>query len=261
MSDPAPERGDYGRSETVNSQVSAFPGVELATDVSAALWLPSRLWPHHRGRVRVGECVPEGYPAYGRLLHPAASTDPGGPERWRWADIAAKRNYHLGPELRFNDLVGWDVSVTADPPPPYHAPDRGSLDETSCRALAEILPAFTTRPDLCWYCLWGGYGWPELPAPGAGPPRVTLRRSIDCLLFKGPVGAACNFRSRLWFQSPTAWWPDDHAWCVTTDVDGFSTYIADTRECIGVLASDPRLEILPTQVDHEVDPSPYPPRQ
>jgi hypothetical protein len=117
--------------------------------------------------------VPEGYPAYGRLLHPAASTDPGGPERWRWADIAAKRNYHLGPELRFNDLVGWDVSVTADPPPPYHAPDRGSLDETSCRALAEILPAFTTRPDLCWYCLWGGYGWPELPAPGAGPPRVT----------------------------------------------------------------------------------------
>jgi hypothetical protein len=99
----------------VNSQVSAFPGMELATGVSAALWLPGRLWPHHGGRVRVGECVPEGYPAYGRLLHPAASTDPGGPERWRWADIAAKRNYHLGPELRFNDLVGWDVSATADP--------------------------------------------------------------------------------------------------------------------------------------------------
>jgi len=205
--------------------------------------------------------VPEGYPAYGRLLHPAASTDPGGPERWRWADIAAKRNYHLGPELRFNDLVGWDVSATADPPPPYHAPARGSLDETSCRALAEILPALTTRPDLCWFCLWDGYGWPELPAPGAGPPRVTLRRSIDCLLFKGPVSAACNFRSRLWFQSPTAWWPDDRAWCVTTDVDSFSTYIAGTREGIGALASDPRLEILPTQVGDEVDPSPYPPRR
>ena len=106
-----------------------------------------------------------------------------------------------------------------------------------------------------------GHDWPELPAPGAGPPRVTLRRSIDCLLFKGPVSATCNFRSRLWFQSPTAGWPDDHAWCVTTDVDSFSTYIAGTGECIGVLASDPRLEILATQVGHEVDPSPYPPRQ
>jgi hypothetical protein len=86
--------------------------------------------------------------------------------------------------------------------------------------------------------------------PPERAPAGDLRRSIDCLLFKGPVGAACNFRSRLWFQSPTAWWPDDHAWCVTTDVDSFSTYIAGTRECIGVLASDPRLEILPTQFDH-----------
>jgi hypothetical protein len=48
---------------------------------------------------------------------------------------------------------------------------------------------------------------------------------------------------------------------VTTDVDSFSTYIAGTREGIGALASDPRLEILPTQVGREVDPSPYPPRQ
>ena len=48
---------------------------------------------------------------------------------------------------------------------------------------------------------------------------------------------------------------------MTTDVDSFSTYIEGTRECIGALASDPRLEILPTQVGHEIDPSPYPPRQ
>ncbi len=88
---------------------------------------------------------------------------------------------------------------------------------------------------------------------------MTLRPTIGCLLFKGPVGAACNFRSGRWFQSPTAWWPGDSAWCVTTDVDSFSTYIAGTRECIEALAGDPRLEILPTQIDDEVDPSPYPP--
>ncbi len=54
-------------SEAVDS-ISAFPGMELVTDVSPAHWLPGRLWPHARRAVRVGECVPEGYLAYGRLL-------------------------------------------------------------------------------------------------------------------------------------------------------------------------------------------------
>jgi hypothetical protein len=67
-----------------------------------------------------------------------------------------------------------------------------------------------------------------------------------------------QFQVRAGFQSPTAWWPDDRAWCVATDVDGFSTYIAGTQECIGALARDPRLEIVPAQPSQAVDPSPYP---
>ena len=209
--------------------------------------------------MRVGSLVPEGYPAYGRLLHPAHSTEPDGPERWRWSDIAAVQQRRMGPEIRFNELVGWEG--TAAPPWPYQAPDDGSLDETACHALTEILPAFTTRPQSCWFCFWDGYGWPELPAHGEGPPRVPLAYGIDCLLLHGPVTAACNFRSGPWFQSPTAWWPDDRAWCVATDVDGFSTYIAGTQECIGALARDPRLEIVPAQPSQAVDPSPYRPRR
>jgi hypothetical protein len=89
---------------------------------------------------------------------------------------------------------------------------------------------------------------------------VPLAYSIDCLLFNGAVTAACNFRSGPWFQSPTTWWPDDRAWCVATDVDGFSTYIAGTHECLDALASDPRLEIMPALPAEQVDPSPFPPR-
>lgn len=208
--------------------------------------------------MRAGSLVPEGYPAYGRLLHPASSREPGGPDRWRWSDIAASQGGRIDPEVRFNALVGW--AGTADPPWPYHWPPNGTLDETSCQALAEILPAFTSQPGRCWFCLWDGYGWPELPAHGQGPPRVPLAYSIDCLLFNGPVTAACNFRSGGWFQSPTLWWPDDRAWCVTTDVDGFSTYIAGTQECLDALSRDPRLEIVPARAGQPVDPSPFPPR-
>ena len=238
-----------------------FPGLTVLTDVSPAQWLLDRLWPRGAGDgpMRVGCLVPEGYPAYGRLLHPARSTEPDGPDRWCWSDIAAVQQRRMDPEIRFNELVGWEG--TADPPWPYQAPDDGSLDETACHALTEILPAFTTRPRSCWFCLWDGYGWPELPAHGEGPPRVPLAYSIDCLLLHGPVTAACNFRSGPWFQSPTAWWPDDRAWCAATDVDGFSTYIAGTQECIGALARDPRLEIVPAQPSQAVDPSPYPPRR
>ena len=27
-------------------------------------------------------------------------------------------------------------------------------------------------------------------------------------------------------QSPNLWWPDDHAWCVATEIDFNTTYIA-----------------------------------
>jgi hypothetical protein len=239
--------------------VPSFPGLTIVTDVSTARWLTDRLWPRDRRvqpGMRVGSLVPEGYQAYGRLLHPASSTEPGGPRRWRWSAIAAERGLGIGSDVRFNALIGWQGK--GDPPPPYHLPQRGSLDRISCRILGTILSRFTAQPDLCWFCLWDGYGWPELPPPGVGPPRVQLAPSLECLLFSGQAGSACNFRSETWFQSPTVWWPNDRSWCVATDIDGFSTYIGGTQECIDALIIDPRLEVLPVNVDQEIDPSPYP---
>lgn len=242
-----------------DQQNPAFPGLTISTDTTPARWLVNRLWPRGSdipGGMRVGSLVPEGYPAYGRLLHPAASAKPDEPTRWRWSDIATRHKRQIEPRIRFNTLVGW--AETTDPPWPYLAPSRGSLDETSCQALVKILPAFTAEPELCWFCFWEGYGWPELPAPGEGAPRVPLAYSLDCLLFTGAVRAACNFRSGTWFQSPTIWWPNDRAWCVATDIDSYSTYIAASQACLEALAADLRVELLPAQIEQEVDPSPYP---
>lgn len=236
----------------MSAEVSAFPGLRAVSDVSPAQWLVERLWP---GRtLQVGSVVPDVYPAYGRLLHPARSARPDGPGEIRWSAIAAGHGTSIDSGVRFRDLVGWRDGP--DPPFPYSAPLRGSLTEEQNIALAEVLAGFTSRPGKVWYCLWDGYGWPELPACGQGPPRVHLEHE-DCLLFAGPITASANLQAG-WAQSPTLGWPDDRTWCVSTPVEGFSTYIGGTEACLNALFSEPRLEILPVRPNDLIDPSPYP---
>ena len=232
-----------------------FPGLAVVSDTSAADWLVRRLWPSRGKQTQVGARVPDVYLAFGRLLHPARSAVPDGPGVIRWSQIAAARGLAIDSGVRFRELAGWRDGP--DPPPPLAAPLDGSLDEEECLALGDVLARFTRRPGTVWYCLWDGYGWPELPAYGEGPPRVHLEHE-ECLLFTGPLTACANFRSGPWFQSPTLWWPDDRAWCVATPIDGFSTYIGGGVACLEALFREPRLEVLPIGAEDPLDPSPYP---
>jgi hypothetical protein len=233
-----------------------FSGVQLCDDVRPASWLESQLWPWERGRLRIGSLVPEGYPAYGRILHPAYNATDY--RRIRWSEIAERTARALDAETRFNELVGWRPGPDQqEPPSPWRQPVPGSLEPDECDALARVLAQHTSTPDRCWFCLWEGYGWPELPAPGTGPPRVHLEHR-ECLLFSGPARDASAFRSGPWFQSPTLWWPDDRAWCVASELDIFSTYVAADTACLDTLMREVSLEVLPCSPDQHVDPSPYP---
>ena len=53
----------------------------------------------------------------------------------------------------------------------------------------------------------------------------------------------------FWGYSPSIWWPEDRAWCVTTDVDLFDTFVGGSRECIEAVLGNPDLEALPTAHD------------
>ena len=79
----------------------------------------------------------------------------------------------------------------------------------------------------------------------------------DYLLFRGPLDAVMSFlEDRMfpfWGDSPNIWWPEDHAWCVATDIDLFDTYVGGSRECIEAVLSNPDLEALPTTIDARVD--------
>jgi hypothetical protein len=231
-----------------------FEGLELMNDPSPADWLLQRLRPWGKGLIQVASLVPDGYEAYGRVLHAAGRTDR--PGKVRWSSIAEERGLAMGPEVRFTSLVGWDISHHGQSvPEPYVAPAWGTLEDDECARLAEVLATFTSSPERCWFCLWEGYGWPELPPPGQGPPRAKFRHR-DCFLFFGHVGAACSFRSPPWFQSPTFWWPEDGAWCVSTEVDGYNTYVAAGAICLDALVADPGVEVIAVSPEQQIDPSP-----
>jgi hypothetical protein len=52
------------------------------------------------------------------------------------------------------------------------------------------------------------------------------------MLFEGPLEAAGSERPASWFgdQAPTLFWPQDHAWCVASEIDLFCTLVAGSNE-------------------------------
>ncbi len=45
--------------------------------------------------------------------------------------------------------------------------------------------------------------------------------------------------------SANLWWPNDHTWCVATDIDHKSTHVGGNSACIDAILTDPRLEAFP----------------
>jgi hypothetical protein len=234
----------------------SFPGVAHCRDVTPADWLHDALLPW-RGLnqiLRIGSFVPAVYPAHARLLHAAYRGD----ERVRWSEIAAETGRRLYAGTRYNELVGWDLHVDLQKPPkPWREPEPGTMARDQCVELIDALRTRTTTPDDCWFAVWEGYSWTDIDRGG---PRVRLENR-NCVLFRGPITGATAFGSDYGlFQSPTLWWPDDRAWCVASDLDIYSTYLAATRDTVAALVDHPTLEVFECRPSDSIDPSPNGPR-
>jgi hypothetical protein len=232
--------------------------VALRDDVDVAEWLVRALSPWtERGIVHVGTLVPADYPAHARILHRSSTRD----RDVRWGELAARTGRSLSAETAFPELVGWHPDTQhQSPPEPWLSPDSGSLRADECAAAAEVLARHTSTPDACWFCLWEGYGWADLTRIARAAPRVEFEHR-SCLLFHGPVASATAFRSPPWFQSPTWWWPEDRAWCVASELDIYSTYVAATTSAIRALVDHPALEVLECTPDQDIEHGPYPTTQ
>jgi len=126
-------------------------------------------------------------------------------------------------------------------------PNTWSLPRSLLPPLLEVVSRHTQTPDRCWFAVWYGFGGlrPELRE---GPTFPTPGR--EYFLLSGPLERAMeNLGDYPWVQSPSIWWPDDHAWCVATEVDLRTTYIGCSESCRDDLLARPELEA------YEIDPA------
>ena len=258
------------------------PGVELMSDVSPADWIIERLRPWDPDGARLRSFAPDGFEAYARVFHPPGhrpgqrgSQGPG--TATKWADLARARGIVLFPDISFSEVSGLG-------PEDQHgldeiAPMDGAVPPEICDALVVALRPHTRTPDRCWFCLWDGKGsfWSEshgplLPADATGEEtnryRASARAQDEILgstprveafarsyfLFRGPLDAACTFEPGGWYTSPNLWWPEDRAWIVITEIDGFSTYVGGNRGPVGDVLASPDVEAIEVTLDTHMDP-------
>jgi hypothetical protein len=171
--------------------------LQPCAEVTAADWLRPRL---RRFASAVSAVVPDGFPAYVRLLHPAQAPE-GQPVRW--AEVAAWPGAAC---------IGWRSSMPSAGRHRRHGPTPrpGTARLAARQPLGRDhgAPRLHPRPA-------------SIPCRGAGRTRVRLP-GRDYLLFAGPLAAAPRLGwtdpyGYFFPQSPNLFWPTDHAWCVATE--------------------------------------------
>ena len=231
-------------------------------------WLASRLRPF--GTVVAG-FVPDGFPAYVRILHPARGGTSNNPVSWaQVAEWSGRRMHRL---VQFHRITQPSPSCGIGPKPwDGQSPEPGNLPLDLLRALCKTLGDHTRTANSCWFCLWDGYGWlhgstasvtaykdnPPIPStnvlhePSAIPydtrdvPRIHLAKR-DYILFEGPLSAATELgwspSSGVYLaQSPNLFWPQDRAWCVASEIDLSCTFVGGSEVLAEALIANSSLE-------------------
>jgi hypothetical protein len=215
-----------------------------ADNASAAAWVTAGV----RGFAEsVLSVVPAGFAAYGRIFHPAEG--PGQEGAVSWHDVARVhgRTAHRG--MQWPAVIGSDPdehsagrSVTR-----FSEPEEGSLPRELLPLLIPVLTRHTTTPEQCWFAVWNGFG-ASILRPGDAPTFDIPNRQF--FLLTGPIRAAqTSLDEPPFWQSPNLWWPEDHAWCVATEIDFMSTYVGASQQCIDELIAQNGLEafaVLPS---------------
>jgi hypothetical protein len=234
-------------------------------------WIGGRLAPFGSA---VSSVVPGGFEAYARILHPAEDLCTGG-RVVRWAAVAAWSGMPLRRDVQFHSIALPPRALPEPAPSSGQGPRRGTLYLPDAEVVAATARAWTSTPELCWFCVWDGYGWGDAPrllswpdgtpelnlAPESRPESATAPGAVghealvhlphrDYLLYSGPVEqVAAPARLSGTEQTANLWWPDDRAWCVASEIDLAWTYVGGPAGLIGRLLADERIEALPAAPD------------
>jgi hypothetical protein len=223
--------------------------LRAATDVRPAEWVVAGL----RGfGESVLSLVPAGFPAYVRVFHPGYRQVGNKGIPVPWAEIAAANARKAHPGMQLGALTGNYESRHAPQPGLFdHPPEGGTLPPELIPTLASALARHTMTPDRCWFAVWKGFG--DL---GEGVRRAPTFRAPqrEYHLLRGPTESAAE--SVTWThreQSANLWWPDDHVWCVATEIDLDSTYIGCDAACREEILALSEVEALPIDPASGID--------
>ena len=262
-------------------------GIVAARDQTAGKWIEDRLQPWGLEAVPLRAFLPDTFPAYARIFHPFylgnhEALDNGEGQPVRWSTVAGWTGATVHPLMQ--------IEGVAKVPLPYNIdldwgepPDMGSIPVPESAALSALLCDFTTTPDRCYLGYWEGNGhfpggqvryfghepgllssiedmvhslWGKLrPAPDllAGVPRLA-GQNREYLLYFGSLDILPSLSQHPpWGLSPNLWWPEDRAWCVSTDVDAYDTFVGGSEACIEGILNCLDLEALPFPLDGRID--------
>src|ERR1700722_2034390 len=241
--------------------------IVLQTDLSPSAWIAPRLLPWGREGTPVASVVPTGYPAYVRVLHPASAPGPLDPSvTWREVTDWSGRNYHS--LMQFQRIA--EPIHPADRLRPFNgSPWTGNMSLSLCTAFYGFLSAWTTSPD-CWLGIWEGRGGlNDMQATvflgdehdqGSGLTVLAVNKlprfehpMRRYLLARTPIASVPTLADWPLGVSPNLAWPDDHAWCVGSEIDFDSTLVATSTECAAALVSDDRFEAVTVQPGDRLD--------
>ncbi len=207
--------------------------------LDAADWLEKSLTTFARN---VASSLPGHFPAYARVYHPFhLSGRQSGLTSW-WRDLPEVAGLVIDDPATAEHIATFGSNNGQAYP--------GSPTLQIIEALIDHLGVATTTPDECYFAVWEGFGGSVVP--GDLNPRLKLpARAYH--VFTGPMAAARTSYDAYSFgyadQFANLWWPADHAWCVSTDVDSAWTHVGGSRECINAVLADPRLETVETSAE------------
>jgi hypothetical protein len=214
--------------------------LSFCQDTSPGAWIGSLLGGEFGA---VSREVPNCFPAYARICHPAKDVD-GLPADWATVAHTTRRTPHA--LMQWHALVGSrdHLNLTGSLWPGLE-PERGNLAGDQLRALCDVLSAHTADAERCFAGIWAGWGWavryasyPELCLPGR-----------EYLLLEGPLSASDEVSHDEGLaaesQSPNLLWPEDRAWFVASEIDFDSTLVGGTEQLIDAILAEPRLDAWP----------------
>ncbi|MDQ2815964.1 MAG: hypothetical protein M3Z75_30015 [Actinomycetota bacterium] len=228
----------------------ALGELRLADDVGSADWIV--------GTVRdfqydVASLLPPGLGAYARVFHPAGRQLEGG--SWgevSWSQVAAANGRVAHAAMDWVGITGgWCYLHGRTQPGIWdREPSEGSLPVRQAAGLARVLSRFTKTPAAGWFAVWDGSGSPAYPREAA--PRLLMPHR-PMVLFAGPLSAVTtSFDAAPFDQRAHLWWPQDRSWCVATDTDLMSTYVAGSADCVAAVLAEDELESYAVTADQKV---------